>query len=54
MMLDFLGMTDTAASVESAVNSCILSGQVTRDLGGTLGTSEAGDAVRRAILYGET
>ena len=53
MMLDFLGMTDAAQSVESAVNSCILDGQVTRDLGGTLGTSAAGDAVRRTILYGE-
>lgn len=53
MMLKFLGMTDAADHVESAVHSCVQGGQVTRDLGGTLGTSAAGDAIRRVLLYGD-
>ncbi len=54
MMLEFLGIGEAARTVHSAVDSCIAAGQVTRDLGGALGTGAAGDAVRRIVLYGET
>ncbi len=40
-----LGLEDEAALVEQAVWDCISSGQVTRDLGGALSTSDAGQAV---------
>ncbi len=53
MMLDFLGLREAAERLHSAVHSCIAAGQVTRDLGGALGTGAAGDAVRRVVLYGD-
>lgn len=45
MMLDYLGEATLARSVESAVKRAIETGQVTADLGGTLGTQAAAAAV---------
>lgn len=45
MMLDFLGFADQAKRIESAVTRAIEEGATTQDLGGSLGTREAGDAV---------
>ena len=44
-----LGLEDEAALLERSVWDCVSAGQVTRDLGGTLSTSEAGAAVRRRL-----
>lgn len=45
MMLDYLGYHEPAANIEAAVADAVTSGETTRDLGGTLGTREAGDAI---------
>ncbi|NBD95019.1 MAG: 3-isopropylmalate dehydrogenase [Gammaproteobacteria bacterium] len=44
-----LGLDDEAESLERAVWDCLGAGQVTRDLGGSLTTGEAGAAVRRRL-----
>ena len=49
MMLDYLGYTDEAARIERAVTDAIHAGETTKDLGGSLGTKAAGEAVRRRI-----
>lgn len=43
------GLEDAAKAVEAAVVKALASGQRTRDLGGTLSTSEVGDAVAAGI-----
>jgi 3-isopropylmalate dehydrogenase len=45
MLLAHLGRADLAERVERAVAACIAAGETTRDLGGRLSTSDAGDAV---------
>ena len=45
MMLDYLGQPEAAKRVQSAVQGCLQSDQVTRELGGTLSTQQVGDAV---------
>jgi homoisocitrate dehydrogenase len=45
MMLDYLGENDLARRVEAAVTRCIAAGQVTPDLGGSLGTQVAAGRV---------
>jgi 3-isopropylmalate dehydrogenase len=45
LMLDHLGAGREAALVESAVRRAVLERQGTRDIGGTLGTTETGDVV---------
>jgi 3-isopropylmalate dehydrogenase len=45
MMLDYLGHADEGQLIERAVTAAIRSGQTTKDLGGTLGTKAAGQAV---------
>ncbi|MBX7218350.1 MAG: 3-isopropylmalate dehydrogenase [Blastocatellia bacterium] len=45
MMLEYLGHPEAAQAVESAVSACIAANQVTSDIGGTLGTQAAGEAV---------
>ncbi|MBM4367470.1 MAG: 3-isopropylmalate dehydrogenase [Deltaproteobacteria bacterium] len=45
MMLGYLGRRDEASRVEKAVQACLKSGRVTRELGGTLSTRDATDAV---------
>jgi len=44
-----LGLDDEAGLLERAVWDCVSEGQVTRDLGGRLSTSEAGAAVRSRL-----
>jgi 3-isopropylmalate dehydrogenase len=45
MMLRELGHAEAASRVERAVVSCLADGATTKDLGGTLSTAQAGDAV---------
>jgi 3-isopropylmalate dehydrogenase len=45
MMLEYLGHEPVAQAIEAAVTEAITAGDVTRDLGGQLSTSEAGEAV---------
>jgi 3-isopropylmalate dehydrogenase len=49
MMVEHLGDEGAAKSIESAVVSAIRAGDCTRDLGGSLSTREAGDAVVRRL-----
>jgi 3-isopropylmalate dehydrogenase len=52
MMLEYLGFTAAGEAVEAAVGACVKAGETTRDLGGTLSTTEAGEAIRRRIRAG--
>jgi 3-isopropylmalate dehydrogenase len=45
MMLEYLGYPHESAAIERAVTETIRAGETTRDLGGSLGTKAAGDAV---------
>jgi isocitrate/isopropylmalate dehydrogenase len=45
MMLEYLGFKEASEVIEAAVREAIAEGQTTRDLGGTLSTREAGDAI---------
>ena len=54
LMLETLGMGDEAAAIEAAVLQAVRHGQTTPDVGGSLGTGAAGDAVARRILYPES
>ncbi|MDQ1612547.1 MAG: 3-isopropylmalate dehydrogenase [Pyrinomonadaceae bacterium] len=49
MMLEYLGFTAAGEAVEAAVGASVTAGETTRDLGGTLSTTEAGAAIRRRI-----
>jgi 3-isopropylmalate dehydrogenase len=49
MMLEYLGFAAAGDAVEAAVGACVSAGETTRDLGGTLSTTEAGEAIRRRI-----
>ncbi len=49
LMLETLGLPDEAAAIDAAVLRAVRENQVTRDIGGTLGTTEAGDFIARAI-----
>ena len=49
LMLETLGMTEEAAAIEAAVLQAVRDNEVTQDVGGTLGTREAGDAIVRRI-----
>ncbi|MDD4136793.1 MAG: isocitrate/isopropylmalate dehydrogenase family protein [Methanoregula sp.] len=49
MLLDYLGDTEGAGHVESAIGRVLAQGTCTRDLGGSAGTREFGDAVIRVI-----
>ena len=49
MMSRHLGQSDMADAIEGAVRSAIRAGECTRDLGGSLSTSEVGDAVAKRL-----
>ncbi len=49
MMLEHLGFASEAALIESTIRECIREDECTPDLGGNLGTREAGDAVCRRL-----
>jgi 3-isopropylmalate dehydrogenase len=50
LMLDTLGFKDEAAAVEAAVLTAVRQKQVTQDIGGALGTREAGDFITGQVL----
>jgi len=43
MMCEYLGWEEEARTIEGAVRAAIREGKTTKDLGGSLGTREAGD-----------
>ena len=49
LMLETCGRRDDAARVEAAVEAAVHANEVTRDIGGTLGTQQAGDAILRRL-----
>ncbi|MBV9494584.1 MAG: 3-isopropylmalate dehydrogenase [Acidobacteria bacterium] len=49
MMLEYLGFNDQAARIERAVIAAIDAGETTSDLGGSLGTKAAGEAILRRL-----
>jgi isocitrate/isopropylmalate dehydrogenase len=49
LMLDTLGRRDDARRVEGAVEAVVQAGETTRDVGGSLGTREAGDAILKRL-----
>jgi 3-isopropylmalate dehydrogenase len=50
MMIEHLGFAEAAKRIENAVAAALRAGECTRDVGGSLGTSEAGDAVARRLV----
>jgi 3-isopropylmalate dehydrogenase len=52
LMLETLGLTEDARRVEDAVDAALVAGEVTVDLGGTLSTAQATDAVLRHLDSG--
>jgi 3-isopropylmalate dehydrogenase len=49
MMVQHLGFEEPAKRIEQAVEEAVKAGECTRDLGGSLSTAEAGDAVVRRL-----
>src|SRR5438067_1167476 len=49
MMVRHLGHTEMATAIEGAVESAIRAGECTRDVGGSLSTSEFGDAIAKRM-----
>jgi 3-isopropylmalate dehydrogenase len=52
MMLEYLGFAAAGDAVEAAVAACVTADETTGDLGGTLSTTQAGEAIRRRIKAG--
>jgi 3-isopropylmalate dehydrogenase len=52
MMLDYIGFKDAAQAIERAVEDSVRAGETTADIGGSLSTSEAGEAVRKRLKGG--
>ena len=49
LLLETLGAKDEAAAIDAAVARAVSENQVTSDVGGTLGTREAGDFIAQAV-----
>jgi 3-isopropylmalate dehydrogenase len=49
MMLEYLGQAEAGRAIEDAVQAAIHADETTRDLGGTLSTTEAGAKIRERI-----
>ena len=49
LMLETLGRLEDAQRIERAVQAAVQAGEGTRDIGGTLGTREAGEAILRRL-----
>ena len=49
LMLDYLGRSGEARRIEAAVEQAVQAGEVTRDVGGSLGTREAGEAILKRL-----
>ena len=54
LMLETMGWREEAAAIDRAIARAVRDNQVTRDVGGTLGTREAGDAIAGAVRAGVT
>jgi isocitrate/isopropylmalate dehydrogenase len=52
MMLEHLGETDAANAIVRAIESALQSGTMTRDIGGSASTDEAGKAIALAVESG--
>jgi isocitrate/isopropylmalate dehydrogenase len=52
-MLDTVGWHVEAARIDAAVRAAVDAGETTRDIGGALGTSEAGDWMAAQIRRGK-
>jgi len=49
LMLETLGRKDDAARIERAVEAAVQAGDVTKDVGGSLGTTQAGEAIIKRL-----
>jgi 3-isopropylmalate dehydrogenase len=49
LMLDYLGLKHEAAAMEAAVRDAVVAGQGTKEIAGSLGTSETGDYIAAHI-----
>ncbi|HXO19624.1 MAG TPA: isocitrate/isopropylmalate family dehydrogenase, partial [Thermoanaerobaculia bacterium] len=49
LLLETLGHADAAAGIEEAVRQSLRKGQTTRDVGGSLTTSQVGDLLARSV-----
>src|SRR5687768_3939165 len=49
MLLEYLGFNDASKAVERAVREAVVANETTQDLGGSLSTEGAGDAIRRKL-----
>jgi isocitrate/isopropylmalate dehydrogenase len=52
LMLETLGLTREAKAIDDAVLHVVRNNEVTQDIGGSLGTREAGDAIVKRIQLG--
>jgi isocitrate/isopropylmalate dehydrogenase len=51
-MLETLGLADEAAAIDAAVLTAVREREVTQDIGGRLGTTQAGDYIAKEIRHG--
>jgi len=49
LMLETLGLSDEAAAIDAAILKAVRERQVTSDVGGTLGTTQAGDYIAASV-----
>ena len=49
LMLETCGLSDEAAAIDAAILKAVRERQITQDVGGTLGTREAGDFIASAV-----
>ena len=49
LMLDYLGLKQEAAAIEAAVQDAVVTGNGTKEIGGSLGTRETGDYIAGTI-----
>jgi 3-isopropylmalate dehydrogenase len=52
MMLEHLGMSSEAQRIEAAVLEAVRQKKTTSDIGGTLGTREAGEWIAKTVSRG--
>ncbi len=51
LMLDTLGLKDEAAAIDRAIADAVVAGECTADVGGSLGTREAGNAIVQRLTH---
>src|ERR1044072_2287281 len=49
MMLDYIGFREAGDRIEQAVEAAVRAGETTKDIGGTLSTTEVGEAIRKHL-----